>query len=508
MSGRRIAVPILLAVVACMAVPVWVPFAPGGPEQPGQLQVLSTDAMRTVIQLTMYGFYRNDTLVGNQQYQTISLNLDKSGFPMDVGSPEVPLVARLIAIPGDRAARVTIEQCDSATFNSYLVYPTERPIEGDSDPGQFAVDTARYTTNQFYPDSWAATSRVMIMRDYRVTQLCIQPVRHNPVTHQLRVARSMRVVLSYDQPDSVNIKTSQQLLPTQAFVPLYRQYIANYSPPGGEVAGGLRGSYLIIAGDRFGANVARFAHWKTRKGWPVYVFTTSQIYGSDSAHVYEFIKSMYQQHAVVYVLLVGDAGDIACCHYPNRDRPSDLPYSLVEGDDLTPDLVVSRVCPQSSSEADDILEKLRAYEGNPALQNPEWCSQALAVGGGSRFARNCRKIRKWLIDDGHGPFTQFDTLYSGHQPKLNTVQGLTDSLNDGRSWLLYRGHGNFDRWTGLDPDFLVSDVHSSRHDVLVRRLRWCGGVHGGRVPQDTSDDGLEGRCGLLRVNQNELDNLQ
>jgi hypothetical protein len=120
------------------------------------------------------------------------------------------------------------------------------------------------------------------------------------------------------------------------------------------------------------------------------------------------------------------------------------------------DLMIARVNARTLTEAQTMLNKLYRYEKEPYMGNTAWFSRACGLAGYEgtpRFWSCVITIRNYTM--GH-PFTQFDTLFE--RWGLNTAQGLTDTLNQGRSWMLYRGHGEEQGWSNVSPSWYNTNV--------------------------------------------------
>lgn len=440
----------------------WVPLDLGIPETQADFKVISSNSQRTVVELNLSGIYVEDVSVQDRLFQTIELRIPAGGVLTEVGAPQLPVLARFIAVPDEKNVQIKILEEDVVTLTGYNVYPAQPPLpEGrDESTGEgFVIDEKRYSTDEFYPEVSARISEPMIMRDFRLVQLVLQPVRFNPVSGELRVARKLKVELRYEGYSHLNVKTRPRRRISRAFEPLYNSFIANYRFVAPEKAED--GSYLIIVNDNFVSAVEPFATWKQRKGWRTKVVTISEIGGNDTALIYNYIHNAYNNwdYPPEYVLLVGDAPEyLRCNRWPGNSDASDLYYSLHEGSDILADLMISRVCARTLSEAQVMLNKLYKYEKEPYLGNTTWFNKVCALAGyegGTRFWSVVIRIRNYVMGN---PFTQFDTLFQ--RWGLNTAQGLTDSLNLGRAWMLYRGHGDVSSWANVQPSWTNSNVYA------------------------------------------------
>ncbi|MGQ9708764.1 MAG: C25 family cysteine peptidase, partial [bacterium] len=400
-------------------------------------------------------------------FQTLNLGIFAGGVLTEAGSPELPVVARLIAIPDDRDVFLRVIDLETLTLSGFNIYPAQMPLPEGMENRPFVIDEKRYATDEFYPDVFARVSAPMIMRDFRLVQLVLQPVRFNPVSGEILVCRRLRVELRYEGHSRINVKLRRSRKLSRAFEPLYRSFIANYHFDGPRLRAE-DGSYLIIVNDSFASAVEPFARWKQRRGWRTKVVTTSEIGGNDSALIYSYINYAYNNwpYPPEYVLLVGDAPEfVRCNHWPGHTDASDLYYSLHEGNDILADLFIARVCVRTRTEAIAVMNKLYKYELEPYLENRDWFNKVCALAGYEgtpRFWSVVIRIRNYVLGR---PFTQFDTLFQ--RWGLNTAQGLSDSLNLGRAWMLYRGHGNVGAWANVSPSWTNANVYNLNNGRML-----------------------------------------
>ncbi|MEO0068343.1 MAG: C25 family cysteine peptidase [candidate division WOR-3 bacterium] len=451
------------------AIAGWLPFEPGGQEKPAEFKVISSNEEKTVVELNLEGIYVDSIKVDNRLFQTLTLNISAGGVLTQVGSPELPVVSRFIAIPDDKDVSLRVIAEETVTLKGFNIYPAQAPMPEEGEPQPFVIDEKRYSTDEFYPDVSCRTSAPMIMRDFRLVQLILQPVRFNPVSGELQIARRLQVELRYEGQSNINVKFRRSQKISRAFEPLYKSFIANYRFLRPKMSAE-NGSYLIIVYDSFVSAVEPFARWKQRKGWRTKVVTTSQIGGNDTALIYSYINNAYNNwpYPPEYVLLVGDAPDyVRCNHWPGHSDASDLYYSLHEGNDILADLFIARACVRTRTEAEAVMNKLYKYEMAPYLEDTVWFNKVCAVAGyesgnPGRFWTVVLRIRNYVLGR---PFTQFDTLFQ--RWGLNTAQALTDSLNSGRSWMLYRGHGLDSGWANVSPAWYNSRVYNLNNGRML-----------------------------------------
>jgi len=142
----------------------------------------------------------------------------------------------------------------------------------------------------------------------------------------------------------------------------------------------LGGSYVIISAPQFAETVAPLADWKTRKGWPVVLVTTDEI-GNTGAGIRAYLQDAYDSwvRPPEYVLLVGDVEDIPT--YFIDGNVTDLPYTLVDGDDWLPDLMLGRFAVANQSECEAMVAKTLHYEREPYQDQTHWFTRGVMIGG-------------------------------------------------------------------------------------------------------------------------------
>jgi hypothetical protein len=435
----------------------WIPFDDARESQQ-QLRVLASDQTHTLVELELPGIYSQNVVVEGATYQQVFVPATHSGLLTKTGSPQLPLVSRLIAIPPLTDVRLNVLEVEEQTLAGFNVYPAQPPQPEGEPAAPFTKDEVRYRTDAFYPEAWARVEDPAIWRDYRVAPLVLQPVRFNPVSGELKVARRIRLELRYEGFSNVNPQTVFRPFISRVFEPLYREYIANYDflPP----TSPLTGSYLIITNDNFYNDVLPLADWKHRKGWRVKAVKTSEIGGLDSAHVYDYIHNAYLNwpYPVDYVLLVGDVEYVACAH-GLEGVGTDHAYTKHAGDDYLSEILIARISVKTSAECQTVVNKLVSYETDPYLTNPDWFHKATTIGGyesswPDRFWTTCIQVRNELL--AHSPMTQVDTLFQ--RWGTATPANVTAAVNEGRSWVLYRGHGDVDGWYNTTPAWVNSNV--------------------------------------------------
>ena len=122
-----------------------------------------------------------------------------------------------------------MEVLDSTTLDDIDLAPAQEdhPASGFN---LTAFDAALYSRDRFYPETNVELAEPALWRGLRVVNLRTDPIRYNPVTRQLRVARNYRVTLSFQGVDLVKHqllvghRNPRHPLPGRATNPLRRPF--------------------------------------------------------------------------------------------------------------------------------------------------------------------------------------------------------------------------------------------------------------------------------------------
>ena len=108
------------------AAPIWHPLGNNGPETMTEIIVPNSDNFRTTLTVDIPGFYVEEEMVKGTIYHHISIPVLNGGTLSEVGSPQLPVIARFIAIPPDRDPEIKIIEQTEETFDGFNVYPVGR----------------------------------------------------------------------------------------------------------------------------------------------------------------------------------------------------------------------------------------------------------------------------------------------------------------------------------------------------------------------------------------------
>ena len=223
--------------------------------------------------------------------------------------------------------------------------------------------------------------------------------------------------------------------------------------------------YLIISHEDFLDAAERLAGHRRESGLLAEVVDVEDVYDEFShglmlrEAIAAFISHAYhnRERPPQYVLLLGDAtfdyrnilggghpSYVPTLYYDARRRgnsPSDYLFSLVDGDDLLPDVAVGRLAAETALEAEGVVDKIIRYDTEPAPG--DWRSRVIYLANHhpkNEFTRPSDELASRFSE----PFgLQSVKIYNPDEEHLpnSTGKAFLDALNAGALLVNFNGHG-------------------------------------------------------------------
>ena len=436
----------------------WIPFGKQSTPAPPKITLLSNDNSGAVLKVDLYGFHLNQLNTASKQYQRIDL-LSES-FTVDPGSPEVPYIAKVLAIPDQAGISIeVIETGEVQTFSNILLPPARESWVEGSPETLYVENQEVYGSSKNYPGSFARMEQPAVFRDFRISRVSVFPVRYSPSKKQLEVVSSVTVRINYNEGSGINPKTSGKKPISSSFSKLYKSFIFNYqdelskSFESKEDAGELM---LCIMPDDFVDSFLPYASWKKQTGVDIHITKFSDIGANpnEPSIIKNHIEDAYFNWDIppTYVLLIGDGG--VCPVYSSGNENY---FVELEGDDYFPELMIGRLPIQSAYALQVMLNKLTIYEQTPDTSDTNWFMKGICCSNDAYASQVYTKefaADRMLIDGG---FISVDEMMS--DPGCTySVQDVVAAINEGRSYLNYRGEGWSSGWWASCTPMNISDV--------------------------------------------------
>ena len=416
----------------------WVALGDSNPGDTPQLNVVRSDQGRTVIEVNLPGFWVSDHVVAGETFQ--ELTIPEQTTTMEIGKPALPVIRTLVAIPGNARVEVSYQAGESVVLEGYRVYPFQEP-QTDEQSADFAFDEEAYRSTLPYPGIIASVGDPAIWRHLRIVELEIAPISY--VSGRLEVNPKPVIELIYHPGGNINTLDTQVEMVPEHWARQYERHVINYR----ELHIGMGDLdnpgpvYLVITHPNFLAAVQPLADWHHAEGMETEVVSLNT---ANPSAVKNEIISRYNLGDLEYVLLIGDVNYMPV--YSWSGYLSDYWYSCITGGpDVYADVAIGRLSVTSSTQAENQVEKILAYEKDPPLDN--WLNKISLIAhkqdAPGKYVGCKENIRTAIIPQ---PPWIVDTYY-GHVSS-GTNANVAAAINGGRNVVNYRGHGSNTAWTG------------------------------------------------------------
>ena len=427
------------------------------------VQIISDDNNSTVIKVDISGFDIKELYANNKLYQSIDILSEVSTTL--AGYPELPYIAKIIAIPDKAGVSVeVIETGDIQTFNNINLPPSRESWWEGKPETSYIEDKSAFSTSDIYPNNLVAVGTPMVFRDFRIVRLAVYPIRYIASKKELKVTSSITLKITYSLDNVVNPKTKQTTSIAPSFAKIYESFIFNYESALSKFNYGTkdgRDVMLCIMPDAYVSTFQPFADWKRKSGVDIIITKFSDI-GATSTNptiIKNHITNAYHnwEHPPTYVLLVGDYGVL-----PRQTVVYDYTFANedyfveIDGNDFFPEMMIGRMPVQSTYDLQIMTNKVLSYEKTPNITNTDWFIKGICCSNNLYWGQiETKRFTAHMMRDYNG-FT-VDTLMSTTPCTMN-LTNVIQAINNGRGILNYRGEGTHDGWAASCYPFEVPDV--------------------------------------------------
>jgi hypothetical protein len=438
---------------------------------PPEVRILSNDNSSTIIKINISGFDLREATLKGETYQLADLLSEV--FTAKAGYPELPYISKVLAIPDQAPVSVeVIETGEVHTFKNIRLQAAKESWFEGKPMSDYKENPLVFQSDAIYPGEYAQMDKPAVFRDFRIARLSVYPLRYSPAKKELQVVSSITVKINYNNNKAVTInpRTASDKGISPAFAQLYRSFIFNYqevlnSRYNGEETG--RDLMLCIMPDEFVTSFQPYADWKRQSGTDIHITKFSDIgaNSNNSQIIKDHITDAYHNwdYPPTYVLIVGDDGV-----FPKKTVNYDYSFASedyfveIDGDDFFPEMMIGRLTNQGDYRMRVMLNKFMKYEKEPYITDTNWYKKGICCSNNefpSQVATKRFTANVMLKDGG---FTSVDTLMSdggwGGGGCSMDLDDIRNAINEGRSYLNYRGEGWSDGWSANCYHFGTSDV--------------------------------------------------
>jgi gingipain R len=370
------------------------------------------------------------------------------------GYPELPKFARSVIIPDNGIMNFRIKDIEYEIIKVNPVVPSKGNLKRNVNPEDIPYEFSDfYKKDEWFPKENIEISKPFILREFRGLTCYFYPFQYNPKKGELKVFKKIVVEIYKEKEGGENILIRKRNTIAKPFVEIYENFFLNYESVRQRYPflKDTVGNMLIITADNYYNNIQPFVYWKKKKGINVKVEKISNI-GNNPTNIKNYIQNYYNNYGVTWIILVGNANDVATIPSPEGyDETCDPVYAFLAGNDRYFDAFVSRFSANNATHIDLQVLKTVKYERYPPQGATwEWYRRACGTASNEGSPTDCERL-EWLTDTLLSyTYTYADQLCA---PTAND-QMILNALSGGRSILNHIGHGN-ETGFGAPPYFWI-----------------------------------------------------
>ncbi|MDI3503237.1 MAG: hypothetical protein PWP64_173 [Candidatus Cloacimonadota bacterium] len=380
--------------------------------------------------------------VGSESFH--ELKMADSQAPVDFGNPELPIYSTSIILPPSGSYVLDVQVLRQRTISNIRPLPVM-----DEQSGKREYDPAKYYAAPERP--LVESSAISILRDFRILQLSINPLRWNAENSELTVMEEFDITLRYtDAPTATDMEAYRGYSP--AFRKLYEANLVNFADYRSLTVSENYGRILMIhannTSSEYMEKIQAFARWKRQKGHEVNLVNV-QTAGSSNYAIKSFIQTQYDNPDTRpdYIILIGDTPQIPTFfeNFSSYSGEGDYPYTHLAGNDLLGDVFIGRISVESVSQLSVVLSKIYRYERdiNNDPTAASWVNRILLVGDPSYSGISCIYNSKYIKEMAKrvNPDYNFFEHYTG-----SASSAINSAINQGVNFFSYRGYIGMSGW--------------------------------------------------------------
>ena len=361
------------------------------------------------------------------------------------GLPELPVASTTLAIPGTGSVSFQVVEHVVREVKVKPVEPSKGHLTRDIDPATVVAQfSPYYDDGGVWPTRPVVMSKPFLLQTQRGVNLRFNPLRYDAGRGVLLVSERLVV-------DVITDGAADKSLPRPAggFAAVHTALFSNVTERPADKYQALQtlGRLLVIAPESLADAVTPLVHWKRQRGLETDLVTVPDV-GVVTADIAAIITTEYTAAAgLTWVILVGDRAEMppAVGQYDGSD--SDTRYAMVSGDDVYPDLFISRVSASTPEQVSTQVNKFITYEKFPDTgTDAGWYRRAVGIASDEGLPADSERadnLRTQLLTYGYGPVQQI------YQNQGGSTADITAALATGVSLVNYLGHGSGYSWESV-----------------------------------------------------------
>ena len=404
----------------------------------------------------------------------IKFKTENLGVLQELGKPELPAWRDFIEVPYGADVDVKVVDLKTETISlrekgiDLKVMPTIPPVP--KVPGakpHLVMDEKAYSSSDYYPVKFADASYAGLLRGHNLYILNIYPVRYSPAKNELEVVTSITVEVTFKGGNLSETYRNLERYYSPYFDYSLSKKILNYSAFNFKRNPVLPVVYLIVTPAEWVDTLKPLIEWNKYKGYDVRVATIpGDIPAGDTINVRNYLQNAYLNWSTppTFIVLVGDVDRIGYFRSSEANNPAnDLKYEDLDTNESEyfPDVYVGRLSVANITQLGYIVRKTVTYEQVLWSSGTQWAKKAFFIASADpSWHQVAEGTHNYCIAKVRSYGMTADTLYAYYTSGAPTI--ITNAINDGRSLVIYSGHGAETSWSDYNGlQYSVSNIYNN-----------------------------------------------
>ena len=414
------------------------------------------------------------------------LNVEDYSYTTTVGSPQLPVIKKLIEVPLDANYIINIygqgyKEINLADYGiENVVIPAQPSLSksiDDPNDVEFIINYDAYQVDDFVGTDLVKVVDLGIMRGVRIARIEISPILYNAVQNSIKVMDHVDVEVIFQGGNTQATIEKKANMFSPFFEGVYSSLI-NYKPlETKELFTDAPNTYIIVSDPMFEDALQPFIEWKTKKGFNVVeAYTDDPSVGTTTTSIKNYLQDFYENPPTGYypqsfVLIVGDVAQIPTFNGTAGSHVSDLYYHEYTGD-LFPECYYGRFSANNLGELQPQIDKTLEYEMY-LFPDPTFLDEVVMIAGADGTYGTLHGNGQinygttYYFNEAHGL-----TSHTYLQPEPgggNYSENIRQNISDGVAFGNYTAHCNSSGWA--NPNFVISHIsdlnNESKYPLLI-----------------------------------------
>ncbi|MDY0151309.1 MAG: C25 family cysteine peptidase, partial [Candidatus Cloacimonas sp.] len=405
--------------------------------------------------------------MGQAVYSRITM--PNTGYVMEKGMPELPNLTATIAVPIRGKVSIEVVSSQQRTLQGFLPYPVQQGGDLES-PKSFVINSDYYSGGSNYPVAAIEYSDPMILRDFRIITVQVNPFSYNAQSGELTIHENIEFQLNFTDEMGINELVTEPNNISSSFVSLYEGAILNFADYRDRIVPNSPPRYLLIYGNNtdplFINALNDFVLWKRQKGAEVMLASTAASEaGTSTTSIKNYILAKYNDVSTRpdYVILLGDtSGSYTIPAFEVSGGEGDYPYTHLAGSDTIGDVFMGRISAENLSQLTTLFSKIYLYERDINISTAGWLNRMLLVGDSAHSGVSTYYINKYMKELSlliNPNYTFTELLMNGPTPTA-----MNAAISQGVSMFNYRGYINMSSWS---PSESLNNSYKLLHAIII-----------------------------------------